>query len=257
MTFEEAQALLKGFKDGKLAESEVLDKLLQSPFAELDFAKVDLARGRRQGFPEVILGEGKTAEQIIGITRELHRRGQAVLVTRISTEAARVVRETFPEATHHETGRCLTLSAAPPEKRPGRIAIASGGTGDLPIAEEAAVTADFMGNHVTRIYDIGVACLHRCIDRLDDLRASHVIIVVAGMEGALPSVLAGLVDKPIIAVPTHIGYGANFGGMAALLGMLNSCGSGVTVVNIDNGFGAAFAANQINRLIEKASQSAK
>lgn len=245
---EEAQALLASYKAGSISESEVITRLQAREFAELGYAKVDLTREKRQGFPEVIFGSGKTSSQIIGIANSLYQKGQPVLVTRIEASAAHEFQAAFPEAQHHEEARCVTLTKEPLENRPGSILIASGGTSDIPVAEEAAVTAEFMGNRVTRIYDIGVACLSRVLSRLEDLRSASVIIVVAGMEGALPSVVAGLVDKPIIAVPTSVGYGANFGGVAALLGMLNSCGSGVTVVNIDNGFGAAFAANQITRL---------
>lgn len=249
MTPDEAKALLASFKAGETGEEEILARIQAGSFAELDFAKVDLVRKSRQGFPEVIFGAGKTADQIVEIARSLTKTGQPVLVTRTPPTAAEVFLKVFPQAVFHETARCLTLSSGDVKTRPGTIAIASAGTSDLPVAEEAAVTADFMGNNVVRIYDIGVACLSRVLHRLDDLRQANVIIVVAGMEGALPSVVAGLIDRPLIAVPTSIGYGANFGGVAALLGMLNSCGSGVTVVNIDNGFGAAFAANQINRLV--------
>ncbi|MCS1409357.1 MAG: N5-carboxyaminoimidazole ribonucleotide mutase [Verrucomicrobia subdivision 3 bacterium] len=248
MTSDEARKLLESFKIGQASESDVLARFQASPFAELDYAKVDTGRSQRQGFPEVILGSGKAPKQIIGIARALQEANQPVLVTRVDKETVTQFRQAFPESQHHEQARCLTLARQPPPKKSGMIAIATGGTSDIPIAEEAAVTADFMGNQVERIYDIGVACIHRVLDHIHDLRQANVIIVVAGMEGALPSVVAGLVDKPIIAVPTSIGYGANFGGVAALLGMLNSCGSGVTVVNIDNGFGAAFSANQINRL---------
>lgn len=248
MTKDEAHALLSSYKDGTTTESEVIAQFQARDFAELGYAKVDLVREKRQGFPEVIFGSGKTASQIIGIAGSLQETGQPVLVTRIHEAAAKEFQSVFPAAEYHEEARCVTLSQTPPKIRPGSILIASGGTSDIPVAEEAAVTAKFMGNQINRVYDIGVACLSRVLDRLDDLRNASVIIVIAGMEGALPSVVAGLVDKPIIAVPTSVGYGANFGGVAALLGMLNSCGSGVTVVNIDNGFGAAFAANQIIRL---------
>ena len=256
MTQEEARTLLEAFKSGTLSEADALNKLQAASFAELGYAKVDLVREERQGFPEVILGSGKTPQQIIGITQSLSDAGQPVLVTRVNLEKATEVLQAFPDGNYHTEARCFTLTSAPIFKRKGIIAIASGGTSDLPIAEEAAVTAEFMGNQVERIYDVGVACLSRVLHRLEDLRQANVIIVIAGMEGALPSVIAGLVDKPIIAVPTSIGYGANLGGIAALLGMLNSCGSGVTVVNIDNGFGASFAANQINRLANQAQTEA-
>ncbi len=248
MTATEACQLIDAYRDGNLSESDLLAQLKGPAFAELGFAKVDLKRGDRQGFPEVILGSGKTPDQIVAIAQSLHASQQTVLVTRASEAAAAAFQAAFPNSEYHATARCLTLISQPQTPRPGRIVIATGGTSDLPVAEEAAVTAEVMGNQVDRVYDIGVACLNRVLDRLQTLRDAQVIVVVAGMEGALPSVVAGLVDRPIIAVPTSIGYGANLGGIAALLGMLNSCGSGVTVVNIDNGFGAAFAANQINRL---------
>ncbi len=248
MTAKEARKCLQAYKAGRATESETLARFQAEPFAELDYAKVDLGRARRQGFPEVILGAGKTADQILGIAKALHKAQQPILVTRIEREAADQFQKAFPESRHHQQARCLTLARQPLPKRPGTITVATAGTGDIPVAEEAAVAADFMGNRVERIYDIGVAGLHRVLARLPALRRANAIIVVAGMEGALPSVIAGLVDKPIIAVPTSIGYGANFGGLSALLGMLNSCGSGVTAVNIDNGFGAAFSASQINRL---------
>ena len=249
---EQAHALLRAFKNGEIAEADVLERLTGTPFAELDYAKVDLQRDRRQGVPEVILGAGKTPEQIIGIAQSLQAAHQPVLITRASQDAATAFCHAFPKAIHHEMARCLTLDDSAPRKNFGTIAVTSAGTSDLPVAEEAVVSAEAMGNSVQRIYDIGIACLSRVLDRLEDLRRAQVLVVIAGMEGALPSVIAGLVDKPIIAVPTSIGYGTHFGGLAALLGMLNSCGSGVTVVNIDNGFGAAFAANQILRLARNA-----
>lgn len=220
----------------------------QNPFVELEYAKVDVDRAQRQGFPEVIFGAGKTPDQIIGIATTLRETRQPVLVTRVDPKAAAQFQQAFPKSQHHPQARCLTLASRPLPKKPGTIVVVCAGTSDIPVAEEAAVTADFMGNCVQKIYDVGIAGLHRILSQLPVLRRANVLIVVAGMEGALPSVIAGLVDKPIIAVPTSIGYGAHFGGIASLLAMLNSCGSGVTVVNIDNGFGAAFSANQINRL---------
>lgn len=219
-----------------------------TPLVDLGFAQVDLERAARKGFPEVIFGSGKTPAQVAAIASELYQAHGRVLATRITTEHAAALQEKFPAAVHHEAARCLTLQNSPLPKLPGSIGILCAGTSDLPVAEEAAVTADFMGNHVERIYDVGVAGLHRLLRRLDTLRRANVLVVVAGMEGALPSVVAGLVACPVIAVPTSIGYGTNFGGLAALLGMLNSCGSGVTVCNIDNGFGGGYAAAQINRL---------
>ena len=219
-----------------------------APVADLGFAQVDMHRALRKGFPEVIFGSGKTPEQVVGIATRIFGREQRILITRINGQHARALRRKFKRAVHHETARCVTIEKAALSKRPGTVAVLSAGTSDLPVAEEAAVTADIMGNQVERIYDVGVAGLHRLLRRLELIQSANVIIAVAGMEGALPSVVAGLVSRPVIAVPTSVGYGANFGGLAALLGMLNSCGSGVTVVNIDNGFGAGYAASQINAL---------
>ncbi|HEV8542365.1 MAG TPA: nickel pincer cofactor biosynthesis protein LarB [Verrucomicrobiae bacterium] len=226
----------------------VLRAFQAAPVVELDFATVDTQRSLRKGFPEVIFGSGKTPEQVAQIASTILSRDKRLLITRITSEHAQAVSKQFPIAVHHERARCITINNGTHEKRPGTIAVLCAGTSDLPVAEEAAITADIMGNTVERIYDVGVAGLHRLLRRLEQIQKASVIIVVAGMEGALPSVVAGLVSRPVIAVPTSIGYGANFGGIAALLGMLNSCGSGVTVVNIDNGFGAGYAASQINTL---------
>jgi NCAIR mutase (PurE)-related protein len=217
-------------------------------FDDLGFARVDIDRERRQGFPEVILGVGKTPAQIAAIAERLVARGQALLVTRATREAFEEVRVAVPDAAFHETARAITLKLGdiPPGK--GTVLIACAGTSDLPVAEEAAVTAELMGNTIDRLYDVGVAGLHRLLHEQKRLENARVVIVVAGMEGALPSVIAGLVRVPVIAVPTSIGYGASFGGIAALLGMLNSCASRVAVVNIDNGFGAACVASSINHL---------
>jgi NCAIR mutase (PurE)-related protein len=209
---------------------------------------VDTHRALRRGFPEVIFGSGKTPEQVVKIAAKLFERGQRVLVTRLTPQHARALRRKFKRTVHHEMARCVTIETKPLLKRPGTIAVICAGTSDLPVAEEAAVTAEFMGNGVKRVHDVGVAGLHRLLCRLEVIQKASVLVVVAGMEGALPSVVAGLVDKPVIAVPTSVGYGASFGGVAALLAMLNSCASGVTVVNIDNGFGAGYAASQINAL---------
>jgi NCAIR mutase (PurE)-related protein len=248
MTPSEANELLQRFRAGEIEQSEVLGAFQAAPIADLGFAQVDCQRELRCGFPEVVFGSGKTAEQIVEIGLSVLERADQLLVTRIEPVAAAFVAKRLPEAVHHETARCLTVEKKPLSKREGTIAVLSAGTSDMPVAEEAAVTAEIMGNHVKRIYDVGIAGLHRLLSKVDEIRKAHVIVVVAGMEGALPSAVAGLVNKPVIAVPTSIGYGANLGGIAALLGMLNSCGSGVTVVNIDNGFGAAFAASQINAL---------
>jgi hypothetical protein len=250
VTSEETSQLLRKFKAGKVSEGEVLNAFRAEPIDNLGFAQVDAHRALRQGFPEVIFGAGKTPEQVVAIADKIMEREQRVLVTRANNDQATAM-SALPDAVYHESARCITVEAQQLDKRPGLIAILCAGTSDLPIADEAAVTADFMGNQVVRINDVGVAGLHRLLANMPAVREANVIVAVAGMEGALPSVVAGLVHRPVIAVPTSVGYGANFGGVAALLGMLNSCGSGVTVVNIDNGFGAAFAANQINSLANK------
>jgi NCAIR mutase (PurE)-related protein len=244
----EARALLEKFKKGQLSTDKVLRAFQAAPVADLGFAKVDMHRALRKGFPEVIFGAGKTPEQVVQIAAKIWERDQHLLITRITPYQARALRKKLKNAVHHEAARCVTVQKEPLPKRPGFVAIICAGTSDLPVAEEAAVTAEVMGNRVERIYDVGVAGLHRLLGRLDDILSANVLIVVAGMEGALPSVVAGFAQRPLIAVPTSIGYGASLGGLAALLGMLNSCGSGVTVVNIDNGFGAGYAASQINAL---------
>jgi pyridinium-3,5-biscarboxylic acid mononucleotide synthase len=218
-------------------------------FVDLGFARVDTDRRRRTGFPEVIFGQGKTPEEVARIAAVILERESLLLATRISREQFQAVQTKFPGAVFHERARCLTIEREPQPKLARPVAVIAAGTSDLPVAEEAAVTLEIFGNRAERIYDAGVAGIHRVLGETDRLRTCAAVIVVAGMEGALPSVVAGLVDKPVIAVPTSVGYGASFGGLAALLGMLNSCGSGVTVVNIDNGFGAAYAAATINRLI--------
>jgi NCAIR mutase (PurE)-related protein len=248
VTATEATDLLEKFRAGKIGRDSILRAFQAAPLADLGFAQVDMHRALRKGFPEVIFGSGKTPEQVVGIATSILEREQRLLVTRINGQHARALRRKFKRAVHHELARCVTIEKSPLPKRPGTIAVLCAGTSDLPVAEEAAVTSDIMGNHVERIHDVGVAGLHRLLRRLELVQSANVIIAVAGMEGALPSVVAGLVSRPVIAVPTSVGYGASFGGLAALLGMLNSCGSGVTVVNIDNGFGAGYAASQINAL---------
>lgn len=218
--------------------------------ADLGFAQVDTHRSLRKGFAEVIYGGGKTAEQVVKIARSILQREDRILITRLDKAQARAVLKSFKTARHHKAARCVLIDPTPLRKRPGAIAVVCAGTSDLPVAEEAAVTADIMGNQVERIYDVGVAGLHRLLNKLPAIQKARVVIVVAGMEGALPSVVSGLVSRPVIAVPTSVGYGANFGGLTPLLSMLNSCSSGVTVVNIDNGFGAGYAASQINALGE-------
>ena len=251
MTIVEATKLLEKFRAGGVSRDEVLRAFQAAPIADLGFAQVDTHRALRKGFPEVIFGAGKTPAQVVAIAGKLLEREQNVLATRISAEHARALRKKFKRAVYHELARCATIEHKPLPKRPGTIAVVCAGTSDLPVAEEAALTAEITGNRVERINDVGVAGVHRLFNRLETIQAANVVIVVAGMEGALPSVVAGLISKPVIAVPTSVGYGASFGGLAALLGMLNSCGSGVTVVNIDNGFGAGYAASQINALSAK------
>lgn len=250
MTTTEAVKLLEKFRAGGVGRDKVLQAFQAAPVIDLGFAKVDTHRALRKGFPEVVFGSGKTPEQVLKITSKLIEREERVLVTRITPEHARLLKKKFKRAIHHELARCVTIEKSSGSSKAGTIVVACAGTSDLPIAEEAAVTAEIMGNRVERISDVGVAGVHRLLGRLDTFQSANVVIVVAGMEGALPSVVAGLISKPVIAVPTSVGYGASFGGLAALLGMLNSCGSGVTVVNIDNGFGAGYAASQINELAQ-------
>ncbi len=251
MTSTEAIQLLEKFRAGGVGRDKVLQAFQAAPIADLGFAQVDTHRALRKGFPEVIFGAGKTPEQVVKIAGKLLDHEQNVLATRVTPEHARALRKKFKRAVYHEMARCVTIEKKPLPKRPGAIAVACAGTSDLPVAEEASVTAEIMGNNVERVCDVGVAGVHRLLNRIELIRGANVIIVVAGMEGALPSVVGGLVSKPVIAVPTSVGYGASFGGLAALLGMLNSCASGITVVNIDNGFGAGYAASQINALAEK------
>ena len=249
VTITEAIQLLEKFRAGGVSRDRVLLAFQAAPVADLGFAQVDTHRALRKGFPEVIFGAGKTPEQVVKIAAKILASESRVLITRITDAHARALRKKFKRTVvHHEAARCATVEKSPLPKRPGTIGIICAGTSDVPVAEEAAVTAEIMGNQVERIYDVGVAGLHRLLAKSENLRRANVLVVVAGMEGALPSVVAGLVSKPVIAVPTSIGYGASFGGIAALLGMLNSCASGLTVVNIDNGFGAGYAASQINEL---------
>ena len=252
MSASELRSLLDNVAAGRLdtadAERRVMEALNTPPFHDLGFARVDHHRAIRQGFPEVILGLGKTPAQIAAIAAEIVDRGSTLLVTRASVEAYEAVRQHVPAATYRPDARLITHRQQDVVAGKGTILVVAAGTSDLPVAEEAAWTADLMGNTVERLYDVGVAGLHRLLSERARLEAARVIIVVAGMEGALPSVVSGLVRVPVIAVPTSIGYGASFGGIAALLGMLNSCASGVVVVNIDNGFGAASVANLINHL---------
>ena len=249
MTPDEAGRYLKAYKDGELSQEELLKQFQRAPFEELGFAKIDTHRALRKGFPEVVFGEGKTPGQIAAIVSKLSHQSHAVLVTRVNPQAADEVQALCPDLIYEEGAHCLMWKGPKQLVPKGRVCVVSAGTSDLAVAEEAALTATVMGHQVDRLYDVGVAGLHRLLASMDRLQSVEVIIVVAGMEGALPSVVAGLVSQPVIAVPTSVGYGASFAGVAALLGMLSSCGSGVTVVNIDNGFGAAYAASQILRMI--------
>jgi hypothetical protein len=241
------RSLLARFRRGLLREDALLRELRSLPFQELEFAKVDHHRALRRGFPEVVFGAGKSAEQIERIVERIAARGQGVLVTRTPEGVPERLVARFAQARFHEAARCLAVPGAATPALPGRAAVVCAGTSDVPVAEEAAVTLEFHGAAVERVYDVGVAGLHRLLDRTPALRECDVIVVAAGMEGALPSVVGGLVDVPVVAVPTSVGYGASFQGLAALLAMLNSCASGVGVVNIDNGFGAGYLAALILR----------
>jgi NCAIR mutase (PurE)-related protein len=252
MTFAELQQLLDQVRDGRVTPERAIDDVLRlvhaQSFQDLGFARVDHQRELRQGFPEVIFGPGKTPEQIRAIALEIVGRGHTLLVTRTTAEAFAAVQTAVPDATFHPVARTITCRKEDVAPGRGTILVAAAGTSDLPVAEEACVSAEVMGNTVDRLFDVGVAGLHRLLSEHARLTAARVIIVVAGMEGALPSVVGGLVKVPVVAVPTSVGYGASFGGLAALLGMLNSCAAGMSVVNIDNGFGAAAVASRINHL---------
>jgi pyridinium-3,5-biscarboxylic acid mononucleotide synthase len=249
---KQLQDLVEQVARGEIDTSVACERLAEAfrarPFEDLGFARVDHHRSIRQGFPEVVLGLGKTPAQIGAIAAEIVARGSTLLVTRASRDAYDAVRDKVPGATYYADAAVITFRQQDVNAGNGTIVIAAAGTSDLSVAEEAAITAELMGNTVCRLYDVGVAGLHRLLHERERLASARVIIVVAGMEGALPSVVAGLVDVPVIAVPTSVGYGASFGGLAALLGMLNSCANGVSVVNIDNGFGAAAFASLINHL---------
>jgi NCAIR mutase (PurE)-related protein len=246
---ETLRKLFDSVRTGGVDVDEAVRRVAILPFLEVEHGRIDTHRALRQGIPEVIFGQGKSAEQIVDAARALRRAGQSVLVTRIDEANARAVREALPEADHHPIARTLWLGPGElPVTGKGTVLVVSAGSADRPVACEAVEVARRFGNKVELLQDVGVAGIHRLFAALDQLRAARVLIVVAGMEGALPSVVGGLVDKPVIAVPTSVGYGASFGGVAALLGMLTSCASNVTVVNIDNGFGAAHVATLINRL---------
>jgi hypothetical protein len=248
MNQEAVKNLLIGVKSGEVPVEEAIDRLKSLPYHDLGFAVVDTHRALRQGFPEVIMGEGKEPRDILGIIESLRKTGNTILVTRVDTEKARAVREQLPEMTYNERARSLVLVEREITIRGrGDIMVVSAGTSDIPVAEEAAVVCELMGNRTERLWDVGVAGIHRLMNHVDRLRGANVLVVAAGMEGALPSVIGGIVERPVVAVPTSVGYGAGFGGLSALLGMLNSCAAGVCVVNIDNGFGAGYVASLINR----------
>jgi NCAIR mutase (PurE)-related protein len=240
--------LLRRFRAGDVSEENALEELARLPFRDLPGARLDTHRALRQGLPEVVLGTGKSAAQIREIVRAMRESGENVLVTRVEDRVAADVLRALPDLEHRPEARLLWLGQQPIEPRgKGPIAVVTAGTSDAPVAEEAAIVAELFGNKVERLFDVGVAGLHRLLASLDVLRSARVLVVVAGMEGALPSVVGGLVGRPVIAVPTSVGYGSAFGGVTALLGMLNSCAPNVAAVNIDNGFGAAFLATLINR----------
>ena len=241
--------ILRKVEGGELSADEALRAIGRAEI-DLGFARVDADRLRRRGLPEVIYCPGKTTEQILAITTALREAGQDVFATRADAEQYAAVKEAFPEAVYHDQARAITVDAGDPAEPTGLVAVVCAGTSDLPVAEEAALTAGRMGAKVEKLYDVGVAGLHRVMKHIDLLRSARAVVVVAGMEGALPSVVGGLIDGPVIAVPTSVGYGASLHGLSALLTMLNSCASGVTVVNIDNGFSAAVTATLINRKID-------
>lgn len=240
--------LLTGVRDGTVNVHEAMEQLKNFTVKDLGYATVDTHRELRTGYPEVIFGQGKTPEQVAGIIQFMLTRDNNILATRVTAEMVEKVREIFPEAQFNPVARTIAIRKKEIPVPSTYIAVITAGTSDLPVAEEAAVTAEIFGNRVERVVDVGVAGIHRLYNKLDVIRSARVNVVVAGMEGALPSIVGGLVDKPVIAVPTSVGYGANFGGLSALLGMLTSCASGTSVVNIDNGFGAGFLASMINRL---------
>ena len=249
MDKHELTKLLESVAAGSVSPDEAALRLKMQPFEEIgEYAKVDMHRGIRQGVPEVIYGAGKTKEHILGIARTMLQNGQeTVLITRLCREASDFVAAELP-LEYHEIAKIGIIGGMPEKSGRGRIVVATGGTSDMPVAEEAALTAEALGNEVLRLYDVGVSGIHRLLSHMDAIMGARAVVAVAGMEGALPSVIGGLADCPVIAVPTSVGYGASLGGIAALLSMLNSCASGVSVVNIDNGFGAGYLASMINHL---------
>lgn len=247
----EIRKMLEAVRSGEISVDEALLAIKKAPFEDIGYAKVDMHRGIRQGAPEVIYGAGKTAEQMLGIIEAMQQNGQqTILITRLSSEAAERI-STVYDMDYRQEARAGVIGKMPAPDGIGRIVVATGGTSDIPVAEEAALTAEVHGNEVVRLYDVGVAGLHRMLAHMDEIMSASVIIAIAGMEGALASVIGGLADCPVIAVPTSVGYGASFHGVSALLSMLNSCASGVSVVNIDNGFGAGYLAGMINHMTQK------
>jgi pyridinium-3,5-biscarboxylic acid mononucleotide synthase len=248
MNAKEVERLLTEVKNGETSISDALEVLRNFPYTDLGFARIDNHRELRTGYPEIIYCAGKSIDQVTRIFSVMAQKESNVMGTRATEEMYEAVRAANPDAIFHSMARIISLQKIKPPVPESRIAVITAGTSDMPVAEEAAITAELLGNEIVRIYDAGVAGIHRLVDKLPEIRNCRVIIVIAGMEGALASVVGGLVDKPVIAVPTSVGYGANFGGISALLAMLTSCSTGVTVVNIDNGFGAGFAASMINKL---------
>ncbi|MBN2084018.1 MAG: nickel pincer cofactor biosynthesis protein LarB [Anaerolineales bacterium] len=246
MDSERIRRLLEQVRGGELAVEDAFSKLKDLPYEDMGFARVDTHRAMRKGYPEVIFCPGKTIGQIEMIFERLAKHEGRVMAARATAEAADAIKKKFPQAVYHESARIVTLGS-PASSGKGTVLVMSAGTADIPVADEAAVTAETLGSKVERLFDVGVAGIHRLLDRRETLFAANVLVVVAGMDGALPSVVGGLVSRPVIAVPTSIGYGASFGGLAALLTMLNSCAPGVTVVNIDNGFGAGYMAHMVNQ----------
>jgi NCAIR mutase (PurE)-related protein len=248
MNIKEVEKLLTDVKDGNTSVDDALEVLKNFPYSDLGFAKIDHHREIRTGYPEIVYCAGKTVEQVTEIFRVMSERENNVVGTRANQEMFDAVKTLIPEAVYYKMARIISVQKKKTVAPESMIAVITAGTSDMPVAEEAAITAELLGNNVLRIYDAGVAGIHRLVDKLPQIRKCKVVIVIAGMEGALASVVGGLVDKPVIAVPTSVGYGANFGGISALLAMLTSCSSGVTVVNIDNGFGAGFSASMINKI---------
>jgi NCAIR mutase (PurE)-related protein len=246
MDSERIRKLLEQVRGGELGVEDAFSQLKDLPYEDMGFARLDTHRAMRTGFPEVIFCPGKTIDQIVKIFERMAKHDGRVMAARATVEAADAIKEKFPQAVFHVSARIVTLGASTPSGK-GTVLVMSAGTADIPVADEAAVTAEMLGSKVERLFDVGVAGIHRLLDRRESLFAANVLVVVAGMDGALPSVVGGLVRRPVIAVPTSIGYGASFGGLAALLTMLNSCAPGVSVVNIDNGFGAGYMAHLVNQ----------